>query len=166
PLPEAQLDRFLLKVCIDYPEQEAELEVLSSTTGRHEPEVQAVITDEEVLEAQKIVREVMISDSLLEYVNRFVRASRPAISEIPFVEDWVRWGAGPRAGQAMILTAKARALLNERFAVTLADLKAMAVPVLRHRILVNFKAEAQGIESAAVTEKLLAEVPEPKSPLD
>ena len=166
PLPEAQLDRFLLKVCIDYPEQKDELEVLSSTTGRYEPKVQPVITADEILQAQGVVREVAISDPLLRYVNRFVRASRPAMSEIPFVQDWVRWGAGPRAGQAIILTAKARALLNERFAVTLADLQTMALPVLRHRVLVNFKAEAQGIESDAITEKLLTEVPEPKSPLD
>jgi MoxR-like ATPase len=111
------------------------------------------------------VREVVISESLVRYVVQLVRSTRPASASLAFVKDWVSWGAGPRAGQAMILTAKARALLHGRFAVTLDDLRAMAFPVLRHRIIVNFKAEAEQITSDIVTKELLEKLPEPKSPL-
>ncbi len=165
PLPEAQLDRFLLYIKIGYPTEAEEIEVLLSTTGSKKYQVQAVIGAEEILHLQKIVREVVISESLVRYVVQLVRSTRPASSSFAFVKDWVSWGAGPRAGQAMILTAKARALLHGRFAVTLDDLRAMAFPVLRHRIIVNFKAEAEQITSDIVTKELLEKLPEPKSPL-
>ncbi|MFQ5637605.1 MAG: AAA family ATPase [bacterium] len=165
PLPEAQLDRFLLNIRIDYPEEKDEFEILSKTTSGRPQKVQPVIAADEIVQVQALVRDVTISDPLLDYVNRFVRASRPAATEIAFVKEWVRWGAGPRAGQALILTAKARALLNQRYSVTLADLKALALPVLRHRVLVNFKAEAQRITADEVTRELLDNVPQPKSPL-
>jgi len=165
PLPEAQLDRFLLNVKIDYPEEKDEFKILSATTSKQEVQVQPVMKAQDILLAQAIVREVLINDDLLDYVNRLIRATRPQNSEIEFVKEWVRWGAGPRAGQAIILTAKARALLQERFSVTMDDLKMMAYPVLRHRVLVNFKAEAQRIGADDVTRELLEKVPEPKSPL-
>ncbi len=165
PLPEAQLDRFLLYIKIGYPTEAEEIEVLLNTTGSRKYQVQAVIGTEEILHLQKIVREVVISESLVRYVVQLVRSTRPASASLAFVKDWVSWGAGPRAGQAMILTAKARALLHGRFAVTLDDLRAMAFPVLRHRIIVNFKAEAEQITSDIVTKELLEKLPEPKSPL-
>ena len=165
PLPEAQLDRFLLYITIDYPSEEEELEVLSKTTGSHAPTVRPVISADEIVQVQRLARDVTISKALLAYVNRLIRATRPSEQALAYVRDWVRWGAGPRAGQALILTAKARALLQGRFAVTLDDLRAMAYPALRHRVLVNFKAEAEGITADDVTRTLFDEVPEPKSPL-
>lgn len=158
PLPEAQLDRFLLYVKIGYPTEAEEQMILESTTGRSRPSVQRVMKGSQVLEAQRLVREIHISKDLIQYVSSIVRATRPAESEVSFVREWVRWGAGPRAGQAMILTAKARALLKGRFAVTLADIQKVAFPVLRHRILMNFKAEAEGITSEKVTEELLSKI--------
>lgn len=158
PLPEAQLDRFLLYIRIGYPSAEDELNILESTTGKKKEKVNSVIKGEEILEAQKLVREVHISRDLIGLVSRIVRATRAGDSEVAFVNDWVRWGAGPRAGQAMILTAKARALLKGRFAVTMEDIKSVAFPVLRHRILMNFKAEADGVTSDRVTAELLDKI--------
>jgi MoxR-like ATPase len=158
PLPEAQLDRFLLYIRIGYPTAEDELNILESTTGKKKEKVKSVISGEEILEAQKLVREVHISRDLIGLVSRIVRATRAGDSEVAFVNEWVRWGAGPRAGQAMILTAKARALLKGRFAVTIEDIKSVAFPVLRHRILMNFKAEADGVTSDRVTAELLDKI--------
>ncbi|MGH7493256.1 MAG: AAA family ATPase, partial [bacterium] len=147
PLPEAQLDRFLLYVKMDYPRESDERVILASTTGSRQTAAHPVISAQEILLAQSLVREVLINDDLLDYANRLVRATRPNEGAITFVKEWVRWGAGPRAGQALILTAKARALLQGRFSVTLSDLQTMAAPVLRHRILINFKGEAERITS-------------------
>ncbi len=158
PLPEAQLDRFLLYIRIGYPTAEEELNILEATTGKKKEAVKSVITGEQILEAQKLVREVHISSDLIGLVSRIVRATRAGDSEVAFVNEWVRWGAGPRAGQAMILTAKARALLKGRFAVTMEDIKSVAFPVLRHRILMNFRAEADGVTSDRVTAELLDKI--------
>ena len=163
PLPEAQLDRFLLYLNIDYPEEADELRMLVSTTGAKSATVEPVLTVDEILQLQALAREVAISDELLGYVNRLVRATRD--HSLPYVEKWVRWGAGPRAGQALILSSKARALLAGRFAVTMDDLRALAAPVLRHRILLNFEAETERISTDDVTRELFRLVPEPKSPL-
>jgi MoxR-like ATPase len=162
PLPEAQLDRFLLYVRIDYPSAQEERSILENTTGRKSNVIEKVIDGAKILEAQRFVREVHISGDLIEMVSHIVRNTRPAQSEIKFVKEWVRWGAGPRAGQAMILTAKARALLHGNFSVTLEDIKKVALPVLRHRILMNFKAEAEGITPDEVTEKIMNEAMAPK----
>ena len=155
PLPEAQQDRFLFYIKIGYPSQEEEKNILISTTGTKKEAVKAVITGEEIIRLQQLVRQVPISDDLIDYVNRVVRATRPATSDNSFVKEWVDWGAGPRAGQAMILTAKARALQHGRLSVTLDDLKNVAYPVLRHRVIINFKAEAEAINSDDVTRELL-----------
>jgi MoxR-like ATPase len=155
PLPEAQLDRFLLYIRINYPTAEEERAVLTATTGKRSVEIQKVIDGDRIREAQRLVREVHINADLIEQVSLAVRGTRPAETEDPYIKEWVRWGAGPRAGQAMILTAKARALLNGRFAVTLEDLQHVAYPVLRHRILLNFKAEAEGIKTDEITTHLL-----------
>jgi MoxR-like ATPase len=158
PLPEAQLDRFLLYIKIGYPTAEEELSILSHTTGSRRPSVQAVLGGPEILELQGLVREVSISEDLVRYVAELIRATRPDTTTHAYVREWVRWGAGPRAGQALILTAKARALLHQRYAVTAEDIQTMAFPVLRHRVLLNFKAEAESIFSDDVTRHLLTAV--------
>ncbi|RSK31104.1 AAA family ATPase [Hymenobacter metallilatus] len=145
PLPEAQLDRFLLYVRIGYPTEQEELAVLSGTTGISRQAVQPVLGGEEIRQLQLLTRQVSISAELLSLVNRLVRATRPATSEVAFIREYGRWGAGPRAGQALILCAKARALLHGRFAATLDDVQALAPAVLRHRVLLNFSAEAEGL---------------------
>ncbi len=145
PLPEAQLDRFLLYVRIGYPTEQEEMAVLSGTTGTAGAQVQPVLGGDDVRQLQQLVRQVGLSPELLSFVNRLVRATRPATSEVKFIQDYGRWGAGPRAGQALILCAKARALLQGRFAATLDDIRALAPPVLRHRILLNFNAEAENL---------------------
>jgi MoxR-like ATPase len=165
PLPEAQLDRFLLYIRVAYPAEAEEREILARTTGSARASAQPVISADEILAAQALVREVRLSEPLLEYATRLVRASRPAESAIEEVRTLVRWGAGPRAGQAIVLAAKARALLAGRFAVTLDDLRAVAPPVLRHRILVNYRAEADGITPDDVSARLIGSVPAPTSPL-
>ncbi|MBC8043504.1 MAG: MoxR family ATPase [Rhizobacter sp.] len=166
PLPEAQLDRFLLYVKMDYPSEQEELNVLMQTTGSRKPSVTQVMTAAEILEVQSLVREVSINEDLTMYVNHLVRATRPETTTVDFVKTWVGWGAGPRAGQAMILTAKARALMNGRFAVVLDDLRAVAMPVLRHRVMMSFKAEAERITSDRLTEELLQKIAPPKRTLD
>jgi MoxR-like ATPase len=165
PLPEAQLDRFLLYIRVGYPTIQDERDVLARTTGLETAPVRQVARAEDILAAQRLVREVAIGEPLLDYVTRLVRASRPDGTEVGYVREWVRWGAGPRAGQAMILTAKARALLAGRFAVTPEDLRSVAAPVLRHRVLVNFRAEGEGLTADQVTRVLLEQVPPPRSPL-
>jgi len=125
--------------------------------------VQPVLSTADILQLQRLAREVAISDELLGYVNRLVRATRDR--SLPYIEKWVRWGAGPRAGQALILSAKARALLAGRFAVTMDDLRALAAPVLRHRILLNFEAETERMQTDDVARELFRLVPEPQSPL-
>src|ERR1700744_2913923 len=161
PLPEAQLDRFLLLVKIGYPTSEEEFEVLNRTTGTQKASINAVISAEEILQAQALVRQVNISEDLVKYVSELIRATRPDTTTVGYIKEWVRWGAGPRAGQALILTAKARALLKGRYAVLMEDIHTMALPVLRHRILTNFKAEAEGITSDKVTEELIKAIQRP-----
>jgi MoxR-like ATPase len=155
PLPEAQLDRFLLLIKIGYPTPEEEFAILNRTTGTKKADVKAVITAEEIIQAQDLVRQVTINEDLTRYVSELIRATRPDTTTTNYVKEWVRWGAGPRAGQALILTAKARALLKGRYSVLMEDLHAMAPAVLRHRVLMNFKAEAEGITSDKVTAELI-----------
>jgi len=155
PLPEAQQDRFLFYIKIGYPQEVEETTILKNTTSTHKNQVNEVISGADILRLQSYVREVPISDDLISFVSKVVRATRPENSSHSFVKEWVSWGAGPRAGQAMILTAKARALLQGRLSVTLDDLKHVAYPVLRHRIIVNFRAEAEKITSDDVTTQLL-----------
>jgi MoxR-like ATPase len=152
----------LLYIRIGYPTAEEERSILENTTGRRNYQINKVIEGTNILEAQRLVREVHINADLVDSVSRLVRATRPGDSELDFVKDWVRWGAGPRAGQAMILTAKARALLRGNFSVTPDDIQKVAYPVLRHRILMNFKAEAEGVTPDNITAKLLEAIT-PKS---
>lgn len=155
PLPEAQQDRFLFYIKIGYPSEQEEASILERTTGSKKVKVEKVLDGDDIIQLQKLVRDVPISKELIAYVNKVVRATRPETTNNSYVKDWVSWGAGPRAGQAMILTAKARALQAGRFSATLEDVKKVAFPVLRHRIIVNFRAEAEGITSDSVTQNLL-----------
>jgi MoxR-like ATPase len=166
PLPEAQLDRFLLHLRIGYPSAEEEVAILASTTGERPAEPVAVLGAEEVVTAQALVRQVHVSNALLAWAVALIRETRPATSTNDKVRTSVDWGAGPRAGQSLVLAAKGRALLAGRLAVTLDDLRAMAPPVLRHRILVGFRGQAEGVTADSLVEHLLARLPPPASPLE
>ena len=162
PLPEAQLDRFLLNVFIDYLPEEDEVKVVSETTSRVDAQTSPVFKAEDVLRIQSVVRKVPVADSVVRYAVRLAASSRPGQANTPdFVNEWINWGAGLRAGQALIIGAKARALLQGRSHVMPDDVKALAVPVLRHRILPNFKAEAEGVDADQVITKLVETVPVP-----
>ncbi len=161
PLPEAQLDRFLLNVRVGYPDEADERAILSQTTGTHTYDIPQVMHAAEVIELQRLTREVHLSDDLLGWITQLVRASRPHAGADPAIGQWVKWGAGPRAGQAWVLAAKARALLQGRFAATRDDVRALAAPVLRHRLLLSFTAEAERKTPDDVVEALLRAVPAP-----
>ncbi len=158
PLPEAQLDRFLLYIRLNYPTEQEELEVLKSTTGTTRQTLQTILSGSEITDLQKLTRQVHVSDELIQWVNQLVRATRPESTSSAFVKQWCDWGAGPRAGQALVLCAKARAVLNERFAVIPEDIKSLAYPVLRHRIAMNFRAEAENITADQVVGELLKSI--------
>jgi len=159
PLPEAQLDRFMLNIVIDYLSEDDEVAVVTRTTsGKGEP-VQRLFSGEQLLAFQKIVRKVPIADDIARYAVRISAASRPGRDGVPdFINQWVSWGAGTRASQNLVLGAKTRALLAGRAHVTHDDIRALALPVLRHRILVNYKAEAEGVTVEKVIGKLLETV--------
>lgn len=155
PLPEAQLDRFMLNVVIGYPTAAEERAILAQTTTAEEPQVTPVATGDQIERARVLVREIPAADNVIDYATRLVRASRPHDEGLDFVRQWVRWGAGPRAGQSLLLAAKARAVLHGRPAVSLDDIRLVAPPVLRHRLLVNFQAEAEGIDAEAIVSQLV-----------
>jgi MoxR-like ATPase len=159
PLPEAQLDRFMLNIVIDYLSEDDEVAVVTRTTsGKGEP-VQRLFTGEQLLAFQQVVRKVPIAEDVARYAVRISAASRPGREGVPdFVNQWISWGAGTRASQNLVLGAKTRALLHNRTHVTADDIRAMALPVLRHRILVNYKAEAEGVTVEKVIAKLLETV--------
>ena len=161
PLPEAQLDRFMFHITIDYPDKDAEKDIVMTTTAAYEPEINPVITGEEVMQIQQVVRKVPIAEAIVDYAVELNRQTRPASDAPEFVQDWVQWGAGPRASQYLVLGAKARAILQGRYHVAYEDIKAVAVPVLRHRILTNFNAEADGITSLDIINGLLEKVEPP-----
>ena len=162
PLPEAQLDRFMFKIVIDYPSEEEEVTIVSSTTSVDEPELETVLTGEDIITLNQIVRRVSAADNVVRYAVRLARATRPKSKDAPdFIQQWVRWGAGPRAGQYLILGAKARGILRGRVNASIEDVKSVAHAVLRHRVLTNFHAEAEGVDSDVVITRLLDTVQEP-----
>ena len=155
-LPEAQLDRFMFEVVIDYPEAEEERRIISETTANRAEEVRPVLDGASLVRIQEVVRDVPTASNIVDYAARLVRSSRPNRKESSaFVNENVRWGAGPRAGQYLILGAKARALLDGRFAVGFDDVREIVYPVLRHRILPNFRAEAEGMSAEEIIAELL-----------
>ena len=164
PLPEAQLDRFMFMIRVDYPTEEEEVEIMKRTTAGVTGEVGQVLSGEEIKRLQSIVRKVPISDEMIRYVLRMTRATRVQKPEAPeFVKEWLAWGAGPRASQYLILGGKARALLHGRNYVSAEDIQAVAHPVLRHRIVTNFSAEAEGITSDKIVDRLISDVPQSES---
>lgn len=161
PLPEAQLDRFMFQIDVQYPSKEEEIEIVRTTTSAFKPRVDKVFSPEEIMNLQDLVTRVPVADHVLEYAIRLVRGSRPTDSSAPdFIKKWISWGAGPRASQFLILGGKARALLDGRYAATCNDVRAIAKPILQHRIITNFNAEAEGKTSLRVIDQLLDTIKE------
>jgi MoxR-like ATPase len=160
PLPEAQLDRFMFMVRVDYPSAAEEREILRRTTEDRTTEIKAVLGAEDIFALQQIVRRVPIADAVLEYALRLTRQTRLTTGDAPaWIKEWLQWGAGPRASQNLVLGAKAHALLQGRFYVAAEDIRTVAKPVLRHRLITSFAAEAEGVTTDKVVERLLAETP-------
>jgi len=159
PLPEAQTDRFMLFVKINYPNENEEKDILKNTTNNTTLQVNPVIQANEINQLNRLVRDVHLNDDTLDWITRLIRNTRPQTSDIEEIKTNVQWGAGPRAGQSLILASKANALLNGRYAVTHDDVRAMIYPTLRHRILLNFKAEAERISTDDMVGILLEKTP-------
>ncbi|HID11655.1 MAG TPA: MoxR family ATPase, partial [Candidatus Latescibacteria bacterium] len=155
PLPEAQLDRFMFELWIDYPSEEEERQIVRATTGATLPEVRRVLDAQRIVELQRLVRRVPVSDKVIEYAVDLVRDTRPSQKAPDFVRRWVRWGAGPRASQYLILGAKTKAVLDGRYTPSVEDVRAIALPVLRHRIVTSFHAEADGVGTDEIVRRLL-----------
>jgi len=166
PLPEAQLDRFMFNIIIDYLQEEDELKVVEETTTLRQIDIGQVVTGADIIDFQRLVRRVPVPDSVARYAVSLVRASRPSqTGGLDFIREWVNWGASLRASQYLLLGGKARALLNGRFNVSVEDIQALAYPVMRHRILTNFHAESQKITTEEIIRRLLEAVPVPASGL-
>jgi MoxR-like ATPase len=160
PLPEAQRDRFLFHVKVAYPQREQEREIVTRTTSAFEASAQPVITGPEIIACQKLVRKVPVPDHVMDFVLDLVRCTRPHEADaLGFVKELVEWGAGPRASQFLVLAGKVRAMLQSRFHVTLDDIEAVALPILRHRIIPTFNAEAEGVNADAIVQRILKAVP-------
>ncbi len=166
PLPEAQLDRFMFNIVIDYLSEEHEIQVVQLTTGGTPEKIEQVVSGEEILNYQELVKKIPANEEIVNYAVRLTGASRPGVNTAPdFIGEWVRYGASLRASQFMVLGGKVRALMQGRFTVSGEDIRALAKPVLRHRILTTFQAESEGITTDDVIEKLLESVPAPQSGL-
>ncbi len=164
PLPEAQLDRFMFNIVIRYLSQDDEVRVVTQTTGADEPQPRRVLTGADILQFQALVKQVAVAEDVARYAVRLVDASRPGRPGTPdFVEQWVKWGAGLRASQALVRGAKARALMRGRYNVSVKDIRALAKPILRHRIVTNFYAESERVTPDAIVDRLLDAVPVPTS---
>ncbi|HEX5105110.1 MAG TPA: MoxR family ATPase, partial [Pirellulaceae bacterium] len=165
PLPEAQLDRFMFNIKVGYPTSDEEEKILMQTTRTEKVEVRKILSSRAIVNLQKLVFSVAVSEYIVKYVSRLVRATRPKDETAPqFVKDLVDWGAGPRAGQNLINGGKALAAMEGRFSVAVDDIKRIAVPVLRHRLSANFQAQAEGMDTEAIILRLLKEVKEPEVP--
>jgi MoxR-like ATPase len=158
PLPEAQLDRFMFNLWLDYPSLQEEVQIVKSTTSMFAPEVKHVLAGSEIMLFQELVRRVPVADNVIEFAVRLTTRSRPTFEDAPkFVKDWLSWGAGPRASQYLILGAKTRALLSGRHTPDIDDVRLLARPVLRHRIVPNFNAEADGVTAIDIVDRLVKE---------
>jgi MoxR-like ATPase len=159
PLPEAQLDRFMFNLWLDYPSFEEEIKIVKTTTSQYSAQIDKVLGAEEIIEFQDLVRRVPVADNVIDFAVKTVNMTRPTNGNSPqFVKDWITWGAGPRASQYLTLAAKTRAIMEGRFTPNIDDIKVALLPVLRHRIITNFSAEAEGITSVEVINKLSEEV--------
>ena len=157
PLPEAQLDRFMLNLWLDYPSFEEEMEIVRSTTSSAVPSAEKVLRRDELLAFQDLVRRVPVADNVIQAAVKLVHSTRPHNPGVPsFIPNWIRWGAGPRASQYLILGSKARAILQGRHTPDLGDVRALAGPVLRHRIVPSFAAEAEGVSAIQIVDRLVA----------
>jgi MoxR-like ATPase len=166
PLPEAQLDRFMFEIVVDYPTEDEEFDILRLTTAPREAELSRALSAEEIVALQELVLKVPIADHVIRYAMALARATRVGKGEVPdFIERYVRWGAGPRAGQYFILGGKARAVLNGRYYVSTDDVRAVAYPVLRHRLITNFNAAAEGITTDTLIGQLIDWLPAPEHDL-
>jgi MoxR-like ATPase len=166
PLPEAQLDRFMFNIIIEYLTEDDEHTVITETTVNQDIRLEHAVTGADIIAFQQLVRRVPVPESVSKYAVALVRATRPGNgSGLDFIEEYVNWGASPRAAQYLVLAGKARALLHERFNVSTEDIRALAYPVMRHRILTNFHAESQKVTTEEIIRRLLESVPEPKSGL-
>jgi MoxR-like ATPase len=160
PLPEAQLDRFLLNIRVNYPERDEEFEILKATTVEEIPEVTEILCGEDILELQRKVRRIPVADHVFDYALTLIRKTRPRGADAPeFVREWLDFGAGPRAGQNLILAAKARALMLGRMHAHCGDIAALAKPVLRHRLITNFNANADNVDVDLIIANILDETP-------
>ena len=157
PLPEAQLDRFMFNILIDYPSRKDEVSIVQTTTDVTNTSLNKVISRQEILEYQSLVRRVPVAENVIEYAVDLVNATRPGENSKDFINEWIDWGAGPRASQYLILGAKAKAVLDSRPTAEIDDVKALALPVLRHRVLPNFNAEAEGMKVNDILKKLIEE---------
>lgn len=157
PLPEAQLDRFMFNILIDYPSRKDEISIVQTTTDVTDTSLNKVISREEILEYRGLVRRVPVAENVIEYAVDLVNATRPGENSKDFINEWIDWGAGPRASQYLILGAKAKAVLDSRPTAEIDDVKALALPVLRHRVLPNFNAEAEGMKVNDILKKLIEE---------
>ena len=155
PLPEAQLDRFMFNILIDYPDRDEEISIVQATTSTEKPQLDKVISRQEILEYQGLVRRVPVADNVVEYAVNLVSATRPGDNAKDFINEWIDWGAGPRASQYLVLGAKTRAALDGRPTADIDDVKALALPVLRHRMLPNFNAEAEGMKVDDILNRLI-----------
>ena len=160
PLPEAQLDRFMFMISVDYPSAAEEMQIMKMATGVAGEKPSAVLTEQEILDLQQVVRRMPVAEHVYAYAEKLVRVTRPKTSEaLDFCRKWLTWGAGPRAGLSLILAAKARAMLHGQFYVSCDDVAAMALPVFRHRLIPNFSAQSEGVTSDDITRKILETVP-------
>ncbi len=158
PLPEAQLDRFMFNIWLDYPSAAEEIKIVKSTTADFAPQINKILTAQEIIEFQKLVRRVPVADNVVDFAVKLVRATRPNESDKKFIKDYVNYGAGPRASQYLILGAKSRAAIMGRYTPDIDDVKAVAVPVMRHRLVSNFSAEADGVSQNQIIEMLLKDL--------
>jgi MoxR-like ATPase len=159
PLPEAQLDRFMLNLWLDYPSFAEEVQIVKTTTSKYEASVERVLSASAIIEFQNLVRSVPVADNVIQFAVRLADSTRPSSPDAPaYIKNWIRWGAGPRASQYLILGAKSRAILQGRFTPDIEDVKAVAGPVLRHRLVTSFNAEAEGVSAIQMAEKLVRDV--------
>jgi MoxR-like ATPase len=158
PLPEAQLDRFMFNIWLDYPSENEEMEIVRSTTADLKPVIDKILGDKDINEFQELVRRVPVADNVIQFAVKLVRSTRPESTVLDIVKNYISYGAGPRASQYLILGAKSRAALSGRYTPEIDDIKAVAVPVLRHRIVTNFNAEAENMNANQIIQKLVEQI--------